>query len=115
MSVNVSIDEIARANGDFRRVVATGTRSQVVLMCLQPGQSIGEEVHPRTDQIIVVVEGVGSALLDGVASPVGPGRLVFVPAGTRHNVAAGSSPLRLYTVYAPPEHEPGTVDPVKPA
>jgi mannose-6-phosphate isomerase-like protein (cupin superfamily) len=100
----------ARANDDFRRVVATGEHGQVVLMTIPPGGEIGEEVHDHVDQVLAFVDGRGEAILDGDTSPVGPGSLVFVPAGTRHNFrSAGDAPLRLWTVYAPPEHPDGTV------
>lgn len=105
-------DIVARANrnGFFREVVATGPHSQVVVMSIPPGGDIGEEVHRGVDQVLVFVAGTGDAVLDGSASPVGPGSLVLVPAGTRHNfVNRGTSDLKLYTVYAPPEHAPGTI------
>jgi mannose-6-phosphate isomerase-like protein (cupin superfamily) len=100
----------ARANGWFREVVATGTHSQVVVMSIPPGGEIGEEVHDHVDQVLVCVEGEGVAVLDGDRSYVHPGHLVFVPAGVRHNlVNAGPDALKLYTVYAPPQHAVGTV------
>ncbi len=105
-------DILARAKGNsfFREVVSTGSHLQVVVMSLPPGREIGEEVHPDVDQVLVFVEGEGVAVLDGRRSPVSPGRLVHVPAGTRHNfVNEGSVDLKLYTVYAPPEHAPGTI------
>ena len=107
---DIDVAEAARANEDFRREVLTGQRAQVVLMAVPPGGEIGEEVHPDVDQILVFVEGEGQAILDGEAGPVGPGRLVLVPAGTRHNFRnTGTGPLKLYTIYAPPEHPSGTV------
>ena len=100
----------ATANPWFREVVSTGPHAQVVVMSIPPGGDIGEEVHPDVDQVLVFVHGEGVAVLDGVRSPVGPGRLVHVPAGTRHNfVNDGAVELKLYTVYAPPEHAPGTI------
>lgn len=100
----------AMANPWFREVVSTGPHAQVVVMSIPPGGDIGEEVHPDVDQVLVFVHGEGVAVLDGVRSPVGPGRLVHVPAGTRHNfVNDGAVELKLYTVYAPPEHAPGTI------
>ena len=88
----------------------TGTHEQVVVMTLPPGEEIGEEVHPATDQLLVFVDGRADAILEGKATAVGPNDLVFVHAGTRHNfVNAGDGPLRLITVYAPPQHPPGTV------
>jgi mannose-6-phosphate isomerase-like protein (cupin superfamily) len=104
----------ARSNQDFRRVIDTGEHSQIVAMTIPPGGEIGEEVHPDVDQILVFLEGSADAVLEGKSSPVGPNDLVFVKAGTRHNfVNTGEQPLRLITVYAPPEHEPGTVHATK--
>jgi mannose-6-phosphate isomerase-like protein (cupin superfamily) len=104
------IVSLARSNADFRRVVKTGEHSQVVLMTIPPGSEIGEEVHDDVDQVLVFVEGRGEAVIEGDASPVGPNQLAFVAAGTRHNFRnTGDAPLKLYTVYAPPEHPDGTV------
>ncbi|MEO6058469.1 MAG: cupin domain-containing protein [Candidatus Limnocylindria bacterium] len=105
-------DILARAkrNSFFREVVSTGPRAQVVVMSIPPGGEIGEEVHHDVDQVLVFVEGEGVAVLEAQRSPVAPGRLVHVPAGTRHNfVNEGSVDLKLYTVYAPPQHAPGTI------
>ncbi len=110
MTFNVDIDEAARANSDFRRVLSTGPHAQVVVMSIPPGGEIGEEVHAGLDQILVFVEGEGVAVLDGETSLVGPHHLVHVPARARHNVInRGQGDLRLFTVYAPPQHAPGTV------
>ena len=105
-------DILARAkrNSYFREVVSTGPHAQVVVMSIPPAGEIGEEVHPDVDQVLVFVEGEGVAVLEGQRSPMSPGRLVHVPAGTRHNfVNEGSVDLKLYTVYAPPQHAPGTI------
>ena len=110
MAYTGDILERARNNTFFREVVATAPHSQVVVMSIPPGGEIGDEVHDGVDQVLVFVEGQGEAILDGARSPVGPDRLVLVPAGTRHNfVNTGSTDLRLYTIYAPPEHAPGTI------
>lgn len=104
----------ARTNDAFRRVVLTGEHEQVVVMTIPPGGEIGEEVHPDTDQVLVFVEGAAEARLEHEASPAGPGDLVFVHAGVRHNfVNTGVDPLRLITIYAPPHHAPGTVHETK--
>ena len=101
--------ELARRNDAFRRTVATGEHSQVVVMAIPPGEDIGEETH-EGDQILFFVEGEGEAILEGQSSPLRSGEYVFVPAGTLHNfVNTGSEPLRLLTTYAPPEHPHGTV------
>ena len=107
---NQPIRKLAKSNTDFRRVVATGLHAQVVLMCLQPGDDIGEEVHADTDQLFQVIKGKGEAMLDGAAQPLSKGALLLVPAGTRHNLRNnGHKRLRLVTIYAPPQHAVGTV------
>jgi mannose-6-phosphate isomerase-like protein (cupin superfamily) len=106
----VNIVGAARSNDRFRREIMTGVHQQVVLMTIPPGRDIGEEVHPDTDQALLLVEGEGDAKLDGATSRVGANDLVLVRAGTRHNfVNTGRGPLRLITIYAPPHHRPGTV------
>jgi mannose-6-phosphate isomerase-like protein (cupin superfamily) len=106
----VDILAAAWSNEAFRREVMTGEHEQVVVMTIPPGGEIGEEVHPDTDQVLVFIDGRGEAQLDGQSSDVGPNDLVFVRAGTRHNfINRGDGPMRLITVYAPPEHEAGTV------
>lgn len=110
------VDVVAAAwsNHAFRREVLTGQHEQVVVMMIPPGGEIGEEIHPDTDQVLVFIDGRAEAHLDGRSSDVGPNDLVFVRAGTRHNfINRGDSPLRLITVYAPPEHQPGTVHQTK--
>lgn len=110
----VDILEAASKNEAFRREVLTGSHEQVVVMTIPPGGEIGEEVHPDTDQVLVFIDGRGEAQLDGHSSQVGPNDLVFVRAGTLHNfLNSGDDPLRLITVYAPPEHAPGTVHQTK--
>jgi mannose-6-phosphate isomerase-like protein (cupin superfamily) len=108
--LKADIQRQARDNDDFRREVMTGPHSQVVLMSVEPGGEIGEEVHDDVDQVLVFVDGTGEAVLGGDSRSVEPGDLVFVPAGTRHNfVNRGDTALKLYTVYSPPEHAAGTV------
>jgi mannose-6-phosphate isomerase-like protein (cupin superfamily) len=110
MAFNEDIVAKAKRNRWFREVLATGPHAQVVVMSIPTGGEIGEEVHHDVDQVLVFVEGEGAAILAGERSLVGPERLVLVPAGTRHNVInTGPSDLRLYTVYAPPQHAPGTI------
>mgnify|MGYP000042658703 CR=1 FL=1 len=99
-------------NRDFRRVVFTGKHAQLVLMSLRPGEEIGLEVHPAVDQFFRVEAGTARFLLKGrPATDVRAGGAVVVPANTRHNVVNPSKtkPLKLYTLYAPPNHPPGTV------
>ena len=109
-----NIVELAKENEDFRRVVHTGKYSQLVLMAVKPGEDLGEEVHDTVDQILVFVEGSGEAILEGEPSPVKEGDIVFVDAGTKHNfVNTGEIPLKLYTVYAPPNHPADRVQATK--
>jgi len=108
------IEKLTEENGDFRRVLYTGKNLQLVLMAIQPGDEIGEEVHDDRDQFFRVEAGSGEILIDGVASRVEADMAMIVPAGARHNVrSTGSEPLRLYTLYAPPEHRDGTVHATK--
>ena len=108
--IHYTIATEAEKSPDFRRVLWTGEHTQLVIMTIPPGGEIGEEVHDRVDQVLVCVEGEGSAVLEGQRSPVHPGHLVHVPAGTRHNlVNGGTGDLKLYTVYAPPQHAEGTI------
>jgi mannose-6-phosphate isomerase-like protein (cupin superfamily) len=108
--LDIDIVQLARSNDAFRREVATGEHSQIVAMTIPAGGEIGEEVHEENDQLLVFIDGEGDAVLDGRTSKVTPNDLVMVPAGTRHNfINTGDGPLRLVTVYAPPEHAPGTV------
>ncbi|HUG31150.1 MAG TPA: cupin domain-containing protein [Candidatus Limnocylindria bacterium] len=110
MAFNIDVIEAAKANDLFRKVLSTGPNAQVVVMTIPPGGEIGEEVHEHVDQVLAIVVGEGVAILEGEESHIGPDRLVHVPAGLRHNIVnRGSDPLRLYTVYAPPEHAPGTI------
>ena len=110
MPFNEDILARARQNSYFREVVSTGPHAQVVVMCIPPAGEIGEEVHTDVDQVLVFVEGVGVAVLDGQRAAVSPGRLVLVPAGTRHNfLNEASDDLKLYTVYTSPKHAPGTI------
>ena len=116
MSSETSLDivEIARENDAFRKVILTGKHSQLVAMTIPPGGEIGDEVHEHVDQVLIFVEGQGAAILEGERKPIDENDLVFVKAGTRHNfVNTAEVPLRLVTIYAPPEHEPGTIHATK--
>lgn len=108
------IEQLTENNDDFRRVLYTGKHLQLVLMALQPGQDIGEEVHSGHDQFFRIEAGNGEVLIDGKRHPVMADDAVIVPAGARHNVSnTGTAPLKLYTLYAPPEHRDGVVHPAK--
>ena len=109
-----NIEERTVENEDFRRVLYTGHNLQLVLMTLQPGEEIGEEVHEDRDQFFRFEEGSGVVLIDGAENSVEEDFGVIVPAGARHNVRnTGSGPLKLYTIYGPPEHLDGLVKATK--
>lgn len=109
-----NIEGQTEENGSFRKVLYTGKFSQLVLMSIPPGGEIGEEIH-GVDQFLRIEAGVGRAFLDGVQHDVSDGWAIVVPAGARHNVKNTSSgePLKLYTIYSPPEHRDGTIHSTK--
>lgn len=108
-----NIEKETLENSDFRRVIFTGPNSQLVLMNLQPGEEIGMEVH-NVDQFLRIEKGEGKVVLDGEESPVADGTAIVVPAGTQHNVInTGSEEMKLYTLYSPPNHKPGTIHKTK--
>lgn len=103
------IEGLTVENADFRRVLYTAKHCQLVLMALKPKEEIGAEVH-ELDQFFRVEEGTGVAILDGVSTPIRAGFAVIVPAGTKHNIInTGTGPLRVYTLYSPPNHRDGVV------
>ena len=102
------IEHDAEENADFRRVLYTAEHMQLVLMSLKSGEEIGEEVH-ELDQFIRVEGGDGTAYLNGHTHPLHDGSAVVIPKGTRHNIVnTGTKDLKLYTLYAPPEHRDKT-------
>jgi len=109
------IGQAAKGNNNFRQVVYTAKYCQLVLMSLKPGEDIGEEVHETVDQFFRFEEGEGKVVLDGVEYEIGAEYAVLVPAGTKHNVinTSGSVPLKLYTIYSPPNHRDGVVHSTK--
>jgi mannose-6-phosphate isomerase-like protein (cupin superfamily) len=108
------IEELTERNTDFRRVIYTSGNMQLVLMALQPGEDIGEEVHEKVDQFFRVEDGEGEILIDGAVSRIKSDMAMIVPAGARHNVRnTGDKPLRLYTLYGPPQHRDGVAYPTK--
>ena len=108
-----SIEKAALKNKTFRTVLYTAKNCQLVVMSLKRGEDIGEEVH-HLDQFLRVEKGEGTTVLDGVKHRIKPGFAVFVPAGTRHNIINGpSGSMKLYTLYAPPNHRDGTVHATK--
>jgi mannose-6-phosphate isomerase-like protein (cupin superfamily) len=103
------IEDLAVKNREFRQVLYTAKHCQLVVMALKPGEEIGAEVH-QLDQFFRVEEGTGEVVLDGVRTPIRPGFAVIVPAGGHHNIVnTGDVPLKLYTLYAPPNHRDGVV------
>ncbi|HEY9515646.1 MAG TPA: cupin domain-containing protein, partial [Gemmatimonadaceae bacterium] len=112
-----NIERDTLSNEDYRRVLFTGPNTQLVLMTLQPGEEIGQETHTGHDQFIRVEAGTGVVMLNGERQALGDGSAVVIPAGVEHNVINTSreAPLRLYTLYSPPEHPDGTVQRTKPA
>ena len=108
------IERQTNGNSDFRRVLYTGHHLQLVLMTLQPGEEIGAEVHEDRDQFFRFQEGQGKVDIDDNSYDVAGGSGVIVPAGARHNVRnTGGEPLKLYTLYGPPEHKDGVVQSTK--
>jgi mannose-6-phosphate isomerase-like protein (cupin superfamily) len=104
------IEGLAVKNDDFRRVLYTAENCQLVLMALKSKEEIGAEVH-KLDQFFRVEEGTGEAVLNGVRTPIHAGFAVLVPAGVKHNIInTGNVPLKLYTLYAPPNHRDGVVN-----
>ena len=109
-----NIEKLTEENNDFRRVLYTGANMQLVLMAIMPGDDIGQEVHEDRDQFFRIETGQGEVLIDGVTHSVKADDGIIVPAGAEHNVINnGTEPLRLYTLYGPPEHVDGTLHKTK--
>lgn len=109
-----NIEQETLQNDYFRKVLFTAPNSQLVVMSLKPAEDIGEEVH-HLDQFIRIESGEGTVVLDGEVHHVADNDAVVIPAGTRHNVLNRSAdkPLKLYTIYSPPEHPEGTIHKTK--
>ena len=109
-----NIEKLTKENDNFRKVLFTGEHMQLVLMTLLPGEDIGLEVHNNVDQFFRVDAGHGKVVMNGQEQEIEDGFAVLVPAGTEHNIVnTGDEPLRLYTIYAPPNHPDGTVHATK--
>ena len=103
------IEDLAIKNEEFRTVLYTAKFSQLVVMALKPEEEIGAEVH-KLDQFFRVEEGSGEAVLDGVRTEIHAGFAIVVPAGTNHNIInTGMVPMKLYTLYSPPNHRDGVI------
>ncbi|PLR28620.1 cupin domain-containing protein [Caulobacter zeae] len=104
------IKSLAEGNRDFRRVLYTGQHLQLVLMSLEPGDDIGEEVHADHDQFFRIEKGKGEIWINGICTMVRHDDAFIVPAGARHNlVNTGEKTLKVYTIYGPPDHRDGVV------
>lgn len=110
-----NIEEKTLANTYFRQVIYTGKYTQLVLMCLQPSEEIGMEVHETTDQFFRFEQGEGKVIINGEEHLVKDGDAIIVPAGAQHNVINTSSEkqLKMYTIYSPPHHKDGTIHKTK--
>lgn len=109
-----NIEAVTKENTTFRTVLYTDERVQLVVMSIPVSEDIGEEVH-HLDQFLRIESGTGTAILDGVSHEIMDGSAIIVPTGTRHNIVNTSSdlPLKLYSLYAPPNHKDGTVHATK--
>ncbi len=108
-----NIEKITKENNNFRKVVYTGHYMQLVLMSLKPGEEIGEEIH-GVDQFFRIEEGKGKVIIDGNEHYVEDDFAILVPAGAKHNVInTGNEDLKLYTIYAIPNHRDGTIHSTK--
>ena len=118
----VNIEKETEQNNNFRTTLWTGTYMQTTLMSIEPGSSIGLEIHPDTDQFLKIESGMGQVFMGkarenlNFRQNIREGFAIFVPAGTWHNVVnTGKLPIKLYSVYAPPHHPRGTVNDTKSA
>ena len=110
MSFRTNISKDTQDNENFRRVLFTGPKSQLVVMSIPPGGEVGAEVHKYTEQTLFFLSGTGEGLLNDETFPIGAGDVVVVTAGTKHNFRnTGTDDLKIYTVYAPPNHIDGRV------
>ena len=108
-----NIEKATLENTDYRRVLYTAKNSQLVLMCIKPGQEIGEEVH-HLDQFIRIEQGSAKAILDDVEHEMSADDAVIIPEGTKHNmINTGEEDLKIYSIYSPPNHKDGTVHATK--
>jgi len=108
---NSNIEQDTLENTNFRKVLYTGKHSQLVLMCLQPGEEIGMEVHPDNDQFFRFEKGQGKCIIDENEYKLSDGSVIVVPAGAEHNIinTSEAEELKLYTIYSPAHHKDGIV------
>lgn len=109
------IEKATLGNTYFRQVLFTSQHMQVVVMCLQPNEDIGEEIHEIVDQFLRIESGEGKVIIDGIEQVVKDGDAIVVPALAKHNLVNTSSDkvLQLYTIYTPPHHKDGTIHKAK--
>jgi mannose-6-phosphate isomerase-like protein (cupin superfamily) len=113
-SFQTDVISAAHGNEAYRRVLFTGVKTQLAVMAIPPGSDVGFEMHASVEQLLFVASGHGKAIVDRMESDVGPGTVLVVTPGTRHDVRnTGTEPLRIYTVYSPPNHIDGRVQPTK--
>jgi len=112
---SANIEDKTKENNNFRKVLFTGKYCQLVVMSLLPGEDIGEEVHDKVDQFFRFEDGKGKVVMNGEETEVEEEMVVIVPAGTLHNIlnTSADKPLKLYTIYSPPNHPDGTVHATK--
>ena len=107
--LTLPVVELACQNDEFRNVLWTGDKTQLVLMAIPEGGEIGGEVHEGHDQLLYFVAGSGDAKIGETACKIADGDVAIVPSGVFHNFRnTGSGMLKLFTTYSPPEHAPGT-------
>ena len=112
---HVGLEKATQDNNNFRKVLFTAPKLQLVLMSLKPNEDIGLETHNDTDQFFRVDQGSGKAIIGSETYTLKDGDAVIVPMGTQHNIIAGADGIKLYTVYAPPHHEDGEIRKTKKA
>lgn len=110
MSYIGNINKEAAENRNFRTVLSTGDKSQLVVMDIKPGEDIGEETHAHVEQTLYIQSGQGQAVLNGEVTDISAGDVVIVSPGTKHNIInKGSDSLKIATIYVPPNHKDGTI------
>jgi mannose-6-phosphate isomerase-like protein (cupin superfamily) len=110
-----NIEEKTLKNKYFRQVLFTAKNLQLVVMSLLPGEEIGVETHAKVDQFFRVEEGVGKVVMNGTAQKVKAGDAFIVCQGTKHNVlnTSKTAPMKIYTIYSPPNHPDGKIHKTK--
>ena len=114
MAFVTNIEDETIDNRAYRNVLATSSNLQLVVMSLKPREDIGFEIHDG-DQFIRIESGQAIALVNGERYTLSDGDIIIIPAGARHNIInIDKVPLKLYTIYSPPQHESGTLEYTKP-